>query len=86
MQWAVEQLETFDRVLDGLLQSWDEREGLVLLTSDHGNMEDLSVRRHTANPVPLLLIGSLEARLRFSRQISDLSSIAPAIWDMLTGW
>jgi len=30
---------------------------LVLLTSDHGNLEDLSTRSHTRNPVPLMAWG-----------------------------
>lgn len=29
----------------------------VLLTSDHGNLEEASHRRHTRNPVPLLAVG-----------------------------
>lgn len=82
MEWAVRQLETIDNVLAGLLEVWEEGQGLILLTSDHGNMEDLSVRRHTANPVPLLLIGPLEARKRFAA-ISDLTGIAPAIWETI---
>jgi hypothetical protein len=85
MNWALEQLEMIDEVLKGLMDSWDDEQGLVLLTSDHGNMEDLSVRRHTANPVPLLLFGSLEARRRFAASVSDLSGIAPAIWEAVTG-
>jgi len=84
MEWAVRQLELFDRVLKGLLDDWDDSQGLVLLTSDHGNMEDLSVRRHTANPVPLLLIGSPEARAHF-RSASDLTGLAPAIWNIISG-
>ncbi|MBK8166918.1 MAG: hypothetical protein IPK64_13325 [bacterium] len=31
---------------------------LVLLTSDHGNLEDATTRRHTTNPVPLLAWGA----------------------------
>jgi hypothetical protein len=85
MSWAVQQLETFDAVLEGLLSHWDDGQGLILLTSDHGNMEDLSVRRHTANPVPLLLIGSPAARHRFTHSVTDLSGIAPAIWGLISG-
>lgn len=29
----------------------------LLITSDHGNLEDLSVKGHTRNPVPLLAVG-----------------------------
>jgi len=32
--------------------------GLLVVTSDHGNIEDLSVRTHTKNPVPLFVSGS----------------------------
>lgn len=30
---------------------------LLLVTSDHGNLEDLSTRTHTRNPVPLFAVG-----------------------------
>lgn len=83
MKWALEQLEMIDAVLQGLLEAWDDDQGLVFITSDHGNMEDLSVRRHTANPVPLLLFGSLEARRRFAFSITDLTGIAPAVWEAI---
>ena len=79
MDWAVRQLETFDGVLRGLLESWNDDEGLILLTSDHGNMEDLSTRRHTDAKVPGLLIGSQSARSEFARGLRDLTGIAPAI-------
>ncbi len=29
----------------------------IVITSDHGNLEDLSVRTHTRNPVPLAVSG-----------------------------
>jgi hypothetical protein len=41
MDSAVRLLEEFDQVLSGLLAAWDDRQGLVLVTSDHGNLEDL---------------------------------------------
>ena len=47
-------LETLDTVFGSLLSTWDYENGLILLTSDHGNLEDLSTRRHTRNDVPLL--------------------------------
>ena len=78
MQSAVEQLETFDEVLKGLLSSWKNEDGLILLTSDHGNMEDLSTRKHTAADVPLLLFGDKKLRSEFN-QIKQLTEIAPAI-------
>jgi 2,3-bisphosphoglycerate-independent phosphoglycerate mutase len=82
MEPALRLLEEFDAVLGGLLDTWRDDEGLILLTSDHGNLEDLSTRRHTANPVPLLLIGSQEARSYFE-QVIDLAGVAPAILQYL---
>lgn len=83
MDEAVRLLEQFDAVLGGLLDSWDDETGLILLTSDHGNLEDISTRRHTANPVPLLLVGNESARRRFT-SVADLAGVAPAVLDLLT--
>jgi 2,3-bisphosphoglycerate-independent phosphoglycerate mutase len=80
---AINLLETFDQALQGLLSAWDENSGLILLTSDHGNLEDLSTRRHTTNPVPALLIGRPDLRKSFSANLHDLVGIAPAILRLL---
>jgi hypothetical protein len=79
MDKAVSLLETFDAVLGGLVEAWEDRDGLILLTSDHGNLEDLSTRRHTFNPVPCLLIGTPASRRDFGAGLRDLTGIAPAI-------
>jgi hypothetical protein len=82
MTSAVKQLEVFDSVLAGLLESWKDEDGLILLTSDHGNMEDLSTRKHTAAHVPLLLFGSQKARDGFAG-VTDLTGVAPSISKLL---
>jgi len=82
MDAAVRLLEQFDSVLGGLLSAWDDENGLVLLTSDHGNLEDVSTRRHTASPVPLLLVGNARAREKFSG-LKDLTGVAPTILEIL---
>jgi hypothetical protein len=79
MDSAVNQLERFDGVLKGLLETWRNEDGMILLTSDHGNMEDLSTRKHTAANVPLLLFGNKKVRREFQQDIHDLTGIAPAI-------
>ena len=83
MDSAVRQLESFDGVLNGLLETWHDEDGLILLTSDHGNMEDLSTRKHTAANVPLLLFGDKKNRREFQKDIRDLTGIAPAITKLL---
>jgi len=82
LEAAVNLLERFDQVLGGLLAAWDDENGLILLTSDHGNLEDVSTRRHTANPVPILLVGNARAREKFAG-VRDLTGVAPAILDVI---
>ncbi len=84
MEMACKILEEFDQVLQGLLDSWKPDEGLILITSDHGNLEDLSTRRHTINPVPALCIGDPRARQMFCQNLYDLTGIAPAILRMFS--
>lgn len=79
MRGAQALLTAFDQMLGGLLESWADKEGLILITSDHGNMEDLSTRRHTANPVPALIIGDPKLRAEFVAELTDITDIAPAI-------
>ncbi|MEE8121424.1 MAG: hypothetical protein V3T55_07840 [Anaerolineales bacterium] len=79
MDSAIALLETFDAVLSGLLQAREGQQDLIILTSDHGNLEDLSQRGHTRNPVPALLIGSEELRRQFAEGLENLTHIVPAI-------
>lgn len=82
MEAAVRLLTGFDAVLGGLLSAWNGDAGLIVLTSDHGNLEDLTTRRHTCNPVPLLLIGDARMRQAFLNA-TDLTSLAPNILTLL---
>ena len=54
----------------------------VILTSDHGNIEDLSVRNHTLNDVPTLIWG--RGRNFAASAIRDLTDITPTIIKLLT--
>jgi 2,3-bisphosphoglycerate-independent phosphoglycerate mutase len=83
MDQAMYLLETLDGVLEGLLDVWKDDEGLILFTSDHGNLEDLSTRRHTQNPVPALLVGAPELRHIFCASLKNLADVAPSIIDLL---
>lgn len=85
MSEAVLLLENFDQVLGGLLDTWEDDKGLALITSDHGNLEDISTRRHTYNPVPALLIGASKLRERFCDGLAMLADVAPAIERVLIG-
>ena len=85
METAIELMEMFDGVLGGLLDEMNNNELLVLITSDHGNMEDLSTRKHTSANVPAIVIGNKTVREEFTRDLKDLTDIAPAIWRAVMG-
>jgi 2,3-bisphosphoglycerate-independent phosphoglycerate mutase len=68
-------LELFDAVMAGVLAAWDDEHGLIVITSDHGNLEDLSTRHHTKNDVPTVVVGA--ARHTFAEGLSDLTHITP---------
>jgi 2,3-bisphosphoglycerate-independent phosphoglycerate mutase len=76
---AVGLVETFDAVLGGLAAAWEDREDLVVITSDHGNLEDIEARGHTLRPVPALLIGPARLRRGFADNLRDLTDFAPAV-------
>jgi hypothetical protein len=52
---GVRLLESIDGLLGGLLAELGG--ATMVLTSDHGNLEDLASSRHTRNPVPLVAVG-----------------------------
>jgi hypothetical protein len=54
----------------------------VILTSDHGNIEDLSIRNHTLNKVPTIVWGA--NRERITNRIQSLADITPAIVETLS--
>lgn len=66
-----------DELLAGVLERVDGR--TVLVTSDHGNLEDDRTTRHTTNPVPTLAIGRAREAFRPVRAISDLAAIMLAV-------
>ena len=65
-----------------LLAKLDLNGTTVILTSDHGNIEDLSVRNHTLHQVPTLVWG--KHRERLAARIRSLTDITPGIVDVLT--
>ena len=55
----------------------------VMITSDHGNFEDLSVKTHTNHAVPTVIMG--RRCQEAAAQISDLTHITPVILSLLKG-
>ncbi|MFZ0062393.1 MAG: PglZ domain-containing protein, partial [Pyrinomonadaceae bacterium] len=76
---VLQQLAAFIREL---LDRVDLRTTSVILTSDHGNIEDLSSRNHTLNDVPTIVWGANSEGI--AGRIKDLADITPAIVESLT--
>ena len=80
MQAAREVLMNLARFVRAVLEQIDLRCMTVIITSDHGNIEDLSIRTHTLNPIPTLAFG---ARRDFVQQrVRSLTDITPTIIDI----
>ena len=75
LQEGVDLLESFDGVMKGVLDAWDDDEGLVIITSDHGNMEEIGNRRHTENDVPTVVIGN--GKEVFANNLNSLQDFVP---------
>ena len=81
LQDGINLLETFDGVMEGVLETWNDDEGLVIITSDHGNMEKIGDRRHTENDVPTVIIG--RQKDHFESDFSTLADFVPHMAQLL---
>lgn len=75
-EYCEDVLDKLDRFVTSFLSATPS-DTLVLLTSDHGNIEDCSVKAHTTNPVPLMCWGD-DTEMALS-QIGSLTDVVPLI-------
>ncbi|MDK2800727.1 MAG: 2,3-bisphosphoglycerate-independent phosphoglycerate mutase [Clostridiales bacterium] len=75
-------LEILDRFLGELDRIIDYTKTLLIITSDHGNIEDLTVKTHTYNMVPTIIHGR-NAEF-FAKKIAALTDINPAIVELFS--
>jgi bisphosphoglycerate-independent phosphoglycerate mutase (AlkP superfamily) len=81
MEKAYGVLKGLERFLSAFLDDVELTETLVILTSDHGNIEDLSVKTHTRNRVMTRLWGRGAEEVK--DRIHSLEDVKPAILDIL---
>lgn len=77
LNYAAQLLAQLERFIITLLNHIDLSKTLVILTSDHGNIEELSVKTHTSNPVPLIGWGRRKNELIDS--VSSLTDVTPEL-------
>ena len=70
-------LRTYDRFLAALVRYTSAAGITLLMTSDHGNIEAVSERGHTRNPVPFIAFGPREEEIRAS--VKSLVDVTPVI-------
>lgn len=75
-------LNVLDRFVGRAAKLCRKKRILFLLTSDHGNIEDLTVKGHTRNPVPFIAVGQGAASLR--RSVETITDVTPQIINYLT--
>ncbi|MCB2206042.1 alkaline phosphatase family protein [bacterium] len=82
-EFAVATLSDVDELLRGVYENIDPAQTLVIVTSDHGNVEEIGIKTHTRHPVPVLFFGN---RGEFPvRSITSISHLVPAIRSFLQG-
>lgn len=78
---AVADLQVFDAFLAGLVEAADLERTLIIVGSDHGNVEDCSHGKHTENPALTLVLGA--NRRAYARRIGQLTDFVPVIEEFL---
>jgi len=81
METCREEVKKVDLFVDSVLAHLDLDSTLFLLTSDHGNIEDLGTPGHTSNPVPTILWG--KGKEAVGSRISSIADLTPAIIGIL---
>ena len=77
-RWAfadcIKLIEQLDEFIKGVVEHLGDT--LLLITSDHGNLEDKSAKTHTLNPVPLMVVGQQAPSFA---GLQSLLEVAPAV-------
>ena len=83
---AVKAIEVIDECVGKVVEEVNKQEGILLITADHGNAEQMIDYRtgephtaHTTNPVPLILVGAEDVKLKEGR----LADLAPTMLDLM---
>jgi len=81
MELGVKVIKLLDDFLASLLELTDPGRDLLFITSDHGNIEDLSVKTHTKNQVPTILYGNIPEDI--DPEIHTLEDITPSVLKLI---
>ena len=76
-------LRVYDRFLSALAMHADAAQLTIVLTSDHGNIEEMLSRSHTRNAIPFIAYGPKGEFFRC--RVESLSDVTPALLAAIDG-
>ncbi len=86
LEAAIKAIETIDECVERVVLAIEEKNGIILMTADHGNAEQMIDYKtgephtaHTTNVVPLVLIGVEGVQLKTGK----LADLAPTMLDLM---
>ena len=86
LEAAIKAIEKIDGCVQRVVDAVKEQNGVLLITADHGNAEQMIEEAtgephtaHTTNPVPLILVGKDNVRLKEGR----LADLAPTMLEIM---
>ena len=86
LEAAIKAIETIDECVERVVSAIEEKNGIILMTADHGNAEQMIDYKtgephtaHTTNVVPLVLIGVEGVQLK----VGKLADLAPTMLDLM---
>ena len=86
LEAAIKAIETVDNCVGKVVEAVEAEEGVLLITADHGNAEQMVDYKtgephtaHTTNPVPLILVGMENAKLKEGK----LADLAPTMLEIM---
>ncbi|MBN1348224.1 alkaline phosphatase family protein [candidate division KSB1 bacterium] len=83
MELAYTEIMKLEQFIEAFFKGTDLSGTTVILTSDHGNIEDLSVRSHTMNPAMTVIWG--EGKAQIASRLKTILDITPVILDYFAG-
>ncbi len=86
LEAAIKAIETIDSCVKRVVDAVEEQEGVILITADHGNAEQMIDYKtgephtaHTTNLVPLVLVGIKDVKLKEGK----LADLAPTMLEIM---
>ncbi len=86
MEAAIKAVETVDKCVGRVVEKVIEKNGQLIITSDHGNSDEMldkdgnPITKHSTNPVPLVLINAAK---EYELQEGNLADIAPTLLQLM---